>query len=104
MSDTGATPKISARAHSDDRAIEISFNAYPWFAQAVDAEILALADKGWGGCDPADEVAQFMETQDSEVDRLFTFLSTHPRMSNGDTVGFECYVEEDETVSWIKEN
>lgn len=80
MSDVSNMPKFSARALPDDRAIEISVNAYPCLAQAGKTEILELAERDWGGCGKADEVANIIESRDGEVDRFLAILSTHPRM------------------------
>jgi hypothetical protein len=91
---------IRAETHSDDRRIEIAFDATAWFEQATDAEIVALADAGWGGDYEADAVAEHFEQ--TATKGLFDYLAIAQPMPNGDTVGFECHVEEDQALAWLK--
>ena len=51
-------PGISAEAWSDDRLVEVTFDARRWFLTATDEDIQALAACGWGRDFPADRVAQ----------------------------------------------
>jgi len=93
---------VPAEAHSDDRKIEIDFDAEPWFAQASDGEIEALAKIGWGGDYEADRVADHFEG--GATSRLFSCLALEPTMPDGDTVGYECHVESDAAAAWIRAN
>lgn len=94
---------VPATCHSDDYLHEVQFDAAPWFEQAGDEDILALAATGWGGDYPADEVARFMEDRDDDVAALFGYLARRPTLANGDTVGFECHVEAEAALGWLQE-
>lgn len=89
---------ISAECHSDDYKVEVSFDAVPWFKQASDDAIKALADCDWGGDYPADDVAIYMAFDNADVRRMFTYLDIV-----GD-VGFECHVNKSEAILWLAEN
>lgn len=84
---------IKAEAHSDDRRIEIDFDATAWFQQATDAQIIALADAGWGGGYEADAVAERFEQGATKA--LFDYTAV-----SGE--GFECHVDEDEALAWLQ--
>jgi len=92
---------IPAEIHSDDRQAETQFDALPWFEQATDEQILALAKCDWGGDYPADDVASFVT--DPEVGKVFDYLSREPHMGSA-KVGFECHVNDEAALSWIKQN
>jgi len=51
---------IKAKAWSDDRNVEVEFDATPYFQQASALEILQLACCGWAGDYPADDVATYV--------------------------------------------
>jgi hypothetical protein len=89
--------QISAEAHSDDYQIEATFDAFDWFEQASDAEILELAEIGWGGDYAADAVAQFFE--ETSTQELFEYLE-----DSESPPGFECHVDEKAAIHWISEN
>lgn len=93
---------ISATVHSDDYHIDFEFNAAPWFSQASDDEIVALAKIDWGGDYEADDVAQFFKK--STTKKLFDYLATSPTMGKDETVGFECHIDADEAYRWLREN
>ncbi len=77
---------IQARCYSDDRNVDVEFDATLWWAQASEEQKQALRDCGWGGDYPADEVAIFMADHDEGVKRMFTYLEIID-------IGFECHVE-----------
>jgi len=93
---------VKARCHSDDFAIDVLFDATEWLEQASDDEIKELAKIGWGGDYQADEVAQFF--QENTTERLFDYLSFNPRLMNGDNVGYECHLEENDVLEWLQKN
>ncbi len=78
---------IQAECHSDDRKIEITFDATPWWEQATDKQKQALRDCGGGGDYPADAVAEYMADHDDGVRRMFNYLEIV------DDQGYECNVE-----------
>lgn len=99
---------IPAVCYPDDQRVTANFDAKPWFAQASDGELYRLAECGWGGDDPADEVARFMVTRDSEVSAMFSYqegenLARH--VHGHDTMGFECHIMEPETtLTWLSKH
>jgi hypothetical protein len=96
---------IRAEAHSDDHIQEVEFDASPWFRQASDQEILDLAACDWGGDYPADGVAEFMSGQNPDLDALFGYLhSIHNLRSKTDCCGFECHVNSDDAIAWLKQH
>lgn len=90
---------ITAEAHSDDHSVEIDFDAAPFFEQASDEEIIALRGISWGSNYEADRVLDFCNAQDGPS-LLFAYLNTKPR-SFGESVGFECNVDEDDAEAWV---
>ncbi len=62
MSDTVALV-IPARVYTDDGALDIPFDAQPWFACTEPDAIRALAACGWGGDYAADVVASTSRPQ-----------------------------------------
>jgi hypothetical protein len=96
---------IRAEVHSDDDKVTATFDATPFFEQATLAELLGLADIGWGGNSEADAVALFMHVKDKNVRRVFEYLSFHPSFQySGDRVGFECKVNERDAAAWVRAN
>lgn len=87
---------IRAEVHSDDFEHAVKFDATPWFEQADADDILQLAECGWGGDYPADEVAQFLDGKAGYdgVTSLFT-------NKNG---GFECHVHDADAFAWLASN
>lgn len=98
--DTGEAFKIRAEAHSDDRKINIEFNANAWFSRASDGEIKELADCDFGGDQAADGVARFFEDFDLKIQDLFHYM--HLLRNNKHPPGFECYVNESDAKLWIE--
>jgi hypothetical protein len=90
--------KISAECHSDDHAIQVEFDAAPWFAQASIEQIKALEACGWRGDYPADAVAQFFA--DTTTQPVFTYLHARNNADPG-TCGFECSVNKHHARRWL---
>ena len=95
---------IRAEVHTDDHRAEASFDAVEWFEQASDQDIIDLAGCSWGGDYPADDVAEFMADHDSNVADVFKFLETYNRGPARDRQGFECHVNSDDAIRWLKEH
>lgn len=91
---------IKAKCYSDDRCIEVNFDATPWFEQADEKEIMDLIQYGWRRY-PADAVAHFMADLDKGVAEMFQYLGFRARL---ETIGFECYVNKEDALIWLKEN
>lgn len=94
--------RIAASARSDDRRIEVDFDAVPWFDQAAELEILELSQCQWGGDYPADAVADYMADQNAELQKMFDYISIAG--TNRDPVGFECYVDSDDARAWLNQH
>lgn len=90
---------IPAETHSDDYAIELKFDALPWFEQASVKEINALRDCGYGGDYPADAVAEFFSGGGTKF--LFDYLASK---RGGEPCGFECHVNGGAAEKWLKKN
>ena len=93
---------VSAEAHSDDHKIQVRFDATTWFEQAGDEEINDLMEIHYGGNLAADRVADFFEK--NQTKRLFDYLSFSPTMADGDTIGFECNIDQVQAEAWIEKN
>lgn len=93
---------IPAYCHTDDRRIEVKFDAAPWFKQASNDEITDLAACGFGGDYPADEVAIWTADHNDEVALMFKYIEavTTPRHAEG----FECHVDEKSATTWVTKN
>ena len=96
---------IDAWAHSDDYVVDIGFNAARYFAQASDEDTYTLFDMSTdnpndrvGGNYEGDAVADFC-SDDPRVKPLFDYVN----MERENTVGFECYVDADQLLTWLKE-
>lgn len=95
-----ATMTVPAECHSDDHAVEVKFDATVWFKQATTKKIVELAECGWGGDYPADQVAQDMAGVNDEVKDMFTYVFA--RQKGRADVGYECHVNEDLAREWLK--
>lgn len=94
---------ISAECHSDDYVINVVFDATPWFIQATDEKIIALAGCNWGGDYPADEVAVFMQDQNKDIDVMFSHIYNFNKLDRW-IIGFECHVDGDAALAWLRIN
>lgn len=92
--------RVPARAWSDDRVVEVSFDARPWLENAGAEEIVGLAASGWGRSPEADEVVRGTH-RSRKVRRLLDYLALKPRMA-GEAVGFECEVQTEAALSWLR--
>lgn len=91
--------RVVATAWSDDKRVEVTFDAADWFAHASDDDIVELADDSWGCAYSADRVAQHFE--ETTTKPLFDYLDVAGPMADGDPVGFECDVSEEQALAWI---
>lgn len=91
---------IPAEAHTDDHLVEVKFDAVSWFRQADGYDLVRLVNCEFRGDYPADEVAEFCANNNEELQRLFTYLSVvnNPRI----VCGFECSVDEQAALDWLK--
>jgi hypothetical protein len=91
-------PIIPAEVHRDDWHFSASFDALLWFQQASDDDIRALAECGWGGDYPADDVARHVSDTNADVERVLDNTTCEEGM------GFECHVNETMARAWLKEH
>lgn len=96
------SPSVKAEAHDDAYVNEVEFDAAAWFAQADDSEITDLRDIEWRGDEPADRVALFFEDTNAEMKAMFTFC--HATIRTARPIGFECSVDEDSAMAWLKQH
>ena len=91
---------IRAEVHSDDFVFEAKFDAEPFFQEASEQQIIDLADCGWRGDYPADDVARHVSAMEdyAEVAAVLDYTTRK------DEVGFECSVEKDDALKWIASN
>lgn len=92
---------IRASIHSDDYNMDENFNAVAWFRQASDDEIQALAEIGWRGDRPADEVGLFFSKQDGHPAALVIAYVTVRRRAGAD-MGFEVVVDHADALEWVR--
>jgi hypothetical protein len=95
---------IKAKAHSDDFVVEVKFDATRWFETVSDQDIINLIECDFGGDYAADDVVRFFIESNTDVAELFEYFDKSPTMSNGDSVGFECHVDSDNALEWLKVN
>jgi len=97
---------VSAEVHTDNHRREVEFDATPWFIQAADEEILALAAIGWKNDAEADEVAEYVEQlrHDVDVNGLFSYLEQANNDSSmlDDNIGFEVSVDRASALSYCR--
>lgn len=92
---------IPAEAHTDDRRVEVKFDAIHWFQGASAYDIARLILCGWGGDYPADEVAQLCAGHNEDLKRLFDYLAIVNAPRSG-VCGFECHVDQDAAMAWMQ--
>lgn len=95
---------IRAEAHSDDRAVEVKFDATPYFKVAGDLEILQIVKCGYRGDYPTDRIAEAYPDRDetnTKLKEMFKYIEIAGRVR---TMGFEVSVEEDDLLKWVKVN
>jgi hypothetical protein len=92
-----AAGRIRASLRIDDVdlcRLDVDFDAAPWFGVATDEQVQTLANCGWGGDYPADDVAGWMRRANREVDALFVLIEARG-------AGYECHVDADDAIAWL---
>jgi hypothetical protein len=100
--DAESTTPVPAKAYTDDRVIEVSFDAATWFQAATDVEIVQLAQCGYGGDYPADNVAIALATENEDLAELHRYLER--RVDTRNECGFECHVDPAAALAWITQH
>lgn len=96
--------QIPAEIHSDDRAVEVRFDALAWLEQASILELRDLAHCGFRGDYGSDAVGEWMSAHNAEVEGVFQYLSIIHKSRQGRDVGFEVSVEPLPALRWILEH
>lgn len=92
---------IKARVHSDDRVVEVEFDATPYFMQATFLDLVNLNDCDWGWDYAADAVAEFCR---KKCKKLFDYLELINSDRQGDLIGFECFITSEHVLAWLKKH
>lgn len=92
--------RAAARAWTDDGAFVCEFDAALWLAQAQEKDIEDLAECGWRGDYPADEVARFMSDHDDGLHAMFEHIGLLAGTLS--ETGFECSVDSEAALRWLK--
>jgi hypothetical protein len=96
-----AGPAVKARFHTDDYRFEVDFDAQEYFAQASVDSLLAIAEAGFSGDYCTDNVAEFMQGRNEEIDEGFAYIHALQRSSMKDPPGFECRVDAEDFYRWM---
>lgn len=91
---------IRAKCWSDDREYTIDFDATPYFKQAPEDDLVALAKCGWARDYPADKVADFFYDKIRAIREMMQFC-TKSRRREGEDIGFECTVHPADARAWL---
>jgi hypothetical protein len=97
---TEHTP-IAARAWTDDRVIDVSFDAWPYLNNITDEVLFDLAAIGVRGDYPSDQVAYWTATYDSNLRAMFNYIET--LMNAGRDIGFECAVDPQGFMDYVRD-
>ena len=89
---------IKAECRLDDQTMQVDFDAEPWFSQAGESELNGLYNCGFAGDYQADQVAMDSADWDEELAELFTICDRNA------VTGFDCSINKDQAVAWLKEN
>lgn len=96
---------VPADVNTDDHQHREAFDAVCWFQYASDDAIVALAKCGWGGDYPADDVARYIAEKDvMGMDCPVGHLLRIAERTEAGLLGFECHVNKERALAWLKEN
>lgn len=96
---------IKAQCWSDDRCVEVDFDATKWFKNATGREIIALKECGWRGDYASDAVAIYMADLNKDIAEMFEYIRIRNKSQIPDMMGgFECAVNEYDAVKWLTKN
>lgn len=94
---------IKAETHTDDRAVEVDFDATPYFQSNSDEVLAELFECGFAGDEPADQVAIELAESNPEIGAMFRYLEARNRASRK-SIGFEVNVNEEDALAWLRQN
>lgn len=94
---------IKATVISDDKMSEAEFDATAWFEQAADAEIVSLAEEGWGHEETSDAIAEFYRRRLPAVRKVFDhvagLLKVDPKCAYA---GLGCEIDAEAATLWVR--
>ena len=102
--ESGLTKRIPvcAKVYTDDRNVTVTFDAAPYFHQALldgklDQILCELRDCDFAQDYPADDVARFFEERETEA----VFKHVEYLTGLGQVMGFECELDQEELSEWV---
>jgi hypothetical protein len=93
--------QIKANCHSDDHAVEVTFDAVEWFASASLNEILKVAAEDWGACEATDRIAMWAADHNKQVQTMFDYVHIRNKIED---MGYSCYVDSKQAMEWLEKN
>ena len=95
---------IKAEVHTDDGLDQAYFDATLYFADpdTTDGDLLELARCGFKGDYPADDVARYFDGKNADVTALFRHH--HDLVGTPRETGFECHVDPEDALMWIRKH
>jgi len=94
---------VQSHVYADDYLFDATFDTIPWFEQAADEEILALAKTNFGGGPEADAVAEWFEKKLRRVEVVLEYCQ-HTTTGPGPIVGFTTEIDPKTAMAWIREH
>lgn len=96
---------VSATVESDDKRVTAAFDATPWFAEAGDQDVLALAREEFGHDFTADAVAEFVADSVPEVRAVLGYVADlKAKNTDHPDAGFGCVVDRAQARAWVAAN
>ncbi len=92
--------QVQGFVYADDRLFDATFDTIPWFEQATDDEILALAKINFGGGPEADAVAEWFDEKLRRVEVVLEYCE-HTTRGPGPIVNFTAEIHSEAAVEWI---
>ena len=93
---------IQGFVYADDRLFDATWDATPWFVQAGDEELVALARINFGKGDEADAVVHFA-ADESQVARVLEYCQ-HTTTGPGPIIGITTEIDPNAATKWLKDN
>jgi hypothetical protein len=97
---------ILAEFWTDDRVVEASFDARPFFMQASSHDVSGIIACGYRGDYPTDAVAQYIADKrlNATVEQGFAYIGTMQATGRKNAPGFECSVNQEQMLTWLDLN
>lgn len=94
---------IRAEFWTDDRVIECTFDARPFFMQASAEAVAGIIGCGYRGDYPTDAIADYVSDHhlDAEVENGFSYIGMMQKTGRKNAPGFECSVDQVSMLTWL---